>query len=114
MSLVLVPDGFLIDPSEFFPLLLHSLLWDFANKQATLWGGVLIFLIFLGIIPLLDSLIRALKDQCFRLRCQTRRYLSSRPQRSLVEQILAMSCFYRISIHLLQVGGGLEWALGWG
>ena len=55
----MVSEGFLIDPPENFPLVLHGLLWEFPNKKMT-QGGILLSL--LGIIPLLGSLRRDLKD----------------------------------------------------
>ena len=63
----MISEGFLIDPLECLPLVLHGLLWDFPNIQATQVGSFLILLIFLGIIPLLDILMRDLKDQWFSL-----------------------------------------------
>ena len=47
----LVSNVFLIDPPEILSLVLHGLLWDFPNKQVIQGGIFLIFLIFLGIIP---------------------------------------------------------------
>ena len=67
MASVMFSEGFLIGPLECLPLVLHGLLWDFPNIQATQVGSFLIFLIFLGIIPLLDILMRDLKDQWFSL-----------------------------------------------
>ena len=63
MSPGLVAEGFLIDPPECFPLFLHGLLWEFPNMQATQGDIFLTLLIFLGIISLLDSLRRDLKNQ---------------------------------------------------
>ena len=91
MSPGLVSQGLLIDPPECLPLVLHGLLWDFPNKQATQWGIFMILLSLLGITPLLDSLRIYLKGKCFRLWCQTRSSLSSHPKRSLVDHILAIS-----------------------
>ena len=68
----LVSEGFLIDTLECLPLVLHGLLWYFPNNQATKGGGVMILLIFLGIITLLDSTTMDLKEQWFILWCQTR------------------------------------------
>ena len=59
----LVSEGLLIDPPECLNLVLHGLLWEVTNKQGTQGGSFLILLIFFGIIPLLDSLVRYLKDQ---------------------------------------------------
>ena len=61
------------------------------NIQATQGGIFLILLIFLGIIPILGSLMREFKDQWFSMWCQTRSSLSSRHRRSSVEHRLAMS-----------------------
>ena len=63
MSLGLISEGFLIDPHECLHLVLHGPLWDFTNMQATQVVIFLILLIFLGIIPLLDILVRYLKEQ---------------------------------------------------
>ena len=87
----LVSEGFLIDPPEHLPLVLNGLLWEFPNKHATQGGSFLIFLSFLGIIPLLDSLRRDLKDKWFRLWCQTRTSLLSRHKRSSVDHRLSTS-----------------------
>ena len=57
----LVSEGILIDPLECLSLVLHGLLWDFSNMQDTQEGSFLILIIFLGIIPILDSLKRDLK-----------------------------------------------------
>ena len=67
MDLGLVTEGLLIDPPESFHLVLYGLFWDFPNKQATHGESFLIFLSFLGIIHLLDSLRRYLKEQWFSL-----------------------------------------------
>ena len=72
MSPGLVSEGFLIDSPGCLSLVIHGLLWDFQNRQATQGGGVLIFLRFLGIIPLLDNLRRYLKEKLFSMWCQTR------------------------------------------
>ena len=69
MTLGLVSEGFLIDPLEHLPLVLHGLLWYFPNMQATQGGSFLILMSFLGIIPLLDSLRRDFKEQRFSLWC---------------------------------------------
>ena len=61
----LVYEGFLIEPPECLPLVIHGIMWDFPNIQATQVGSFLILLIFLGIIPLLDILMRYLKEQWF-------------------------------------------------
>ena len=62
MDLGLVSEGFPIDLLQCLPLVLHGLLWDFPNIQATKGGSFLIFMSFLGITPLLDSLMRDLKE----------------------------------------------------
>ena len=61
MTLGLVSTGFLMDPPDRLPLVLHGLLWDFPNIQATQGGGFWRFMRFLDIIPLLDNLSRDLK-----------------------------------------------------
>ena len=91
MAPVMVYGGFLIDPPECLPLVLHGPLWDFPNKKATQGGSILIFLSFLGIISLLESLGKYFKDQWFILWCQTRISLSSHPKGSLVYHSLAVS-----------------------
>ena len=58
--------------------------------QETQGESFMIFMRFLGIIPLLDILRKDLKYQWISLWCQTRIPLSSFPQRSLVNYILAM------------------------
>ena len=58
--------------------------------QETQGESFMILLRFLGIIPLLDILRKDLKYQWLSLWCQTRIPLSSFPQRSLVNYILAM------------------------
>ena len=63
----LVSEGFLINPLDFLTLVLNGILWDFTNIQATQGWNFLIFMIFLGITPLLDSLIRDMKEQWFSL-----------------------------------------------
>ena len=60
------------------------------NHTGDTGGGGLTFLIFLGIVSLLDSLWRNFKEQYFRFWCQTRIYLSPYPQRSLVDHSLSM------------------------
>ena len=67
MSPGLVSKSFLIHLPDCFYLVLHGLLWGFTNRQATQGGGVLTLLVFLGIIPLLESLRRYLKEQWFSL-----------------------------------------------
>ena len=92
MTLGLVSEGFLIDPLEHLPLVLHGLLWYFPNKQVTGGGsGGLILLSFIGNTPFLDSLRRDLKGQWFSLCCQTRSSLSSRTRSSYVEHSFAIS-----------------------
>ena len=91
----LVSEGFLIYPTEIFTLVLHVLLQELPNSQATQGGSFLICLSFLGIIPLLDNLRRNLKEQCFILWCQTMSYLSSCTKMSLVDHILATYSFVR-------------------
>ena len=86
----LVSKVLLIDPPELLSLVLHGLLWYFSNKQATQGVSFLIFLVFLGIFPLLDSLIRGFKEHWFNMWCQSRISLSPRPQRSLVDHSLDM------------------------
>ena len=71
----LVSKGLLIDLPERLPLVLHGLLWDFTKKKVTQGGSFLIFMIFLGINPLLDIMRRNLKEQWFILWCQTRIFL---------------------------------------
>ena len=75
MASGLVSEVFLIELPKNLPLVIHGLLWDFTNKQATQGGSFLILLILLGIITLLDSLRRDLKEKWFSLWCQTRIYL---------------------------------------
>ena len=58
----LVSEGFLIELPEILPLLLHGLLSGFPKRQATQGGSFMVFLIFLGAIPLLDSLRRDFKE----------------------------------------------------
>ena len=65
MALGLVSKVFLIDPIECMPLVIHGLLWYFPDVQLTQGGSFLIFLSFMGIILLLDSLMRDLKDKWF-------------------------------------------------
>ena len=76
---------------ECLPLVLNGLLWYFQNMQVTQGGRFLIILRFMGIILLLDSLMSYLKEQWFRMWCQTRISLPSLPIRSLVEHSLDMS-----------------------
>ena len=88
----MVSKGFLIDPPECFPLVFRGLLWYFPNKKLTQGGGGgMILMRSLGIIPILDSLRSYLNEQWFRLWCQTRSSLSSRPKRSSVDHSLDMS-----------------------
>ena len=87
----LVSKGFLIDPPDHLPLVLHGLFWYFPNRQATQGGGGMILMSFLGIIPLLDSMRSCLKYQWLSLWFQTRISLLSCPKRSSVDQILSMS-----------------------
>ena len=67
MAPVLVSDGFLVDPHECLPGLSFSLWYSmgyFGNLQICRLhkvGGVMILLIFLGIIPLFGSMRRDLK-----------------------------------------------------
>ena len=91
MELGLVSKDSLIDLLDYLPLVLHGLLWDFPNKQATKGGSFLVLLSFLGIISLLDSMRRNLKEHWFILWCQTRISLSSHLKRSSV----AMSSLVR-------------------
>ena len=91
MATGVVSEGLLVDPPKCLPLVLHGLLWEFTNKQATQGWSFLILLSFLGIITLLDSPRRDLKEQCFSLWCQTRGSLLSRPKTSLFDHSLAMS-----------------------
>ena len=87
----MISNDFLINPPERLPLVLHGLLLGFPNIQATQEGSFLNFLSFLGIILLLDIMIRDLKEQRFSLWCQTRIALSSCPKSSSVDHRLAMS-----------------------
>ena len=57
----LVSEVFLIYPPECLPWVLHGLLSDFPNKQATQGRSFLVLLIFLGIIPLFYSMEKDLK-----------------------------------------------------
>ena len=84
MDLSMVYEGFLIEPPECLTLVLHGLLWDFKNSQATQGGSFITLLVFLGIIIILYSLRRQLKVQCFILWCQTKIYLFSHSKMSLV------------------------------
>ena len=95
IALGLVSEGFLIDQLEFLPLVFHGLLWDFPNMQATLWRSFLILLSFLGSIPLLDSMMRGMKEQWFSVCYQNRISLLSRSRTSLVDHSLAMSSLVR-------------------
>ena len=65
MDLGLVSEGLLVDPPECLPLVLYGFLWDFPNKKATHMASFMILMSFIGIIALLDSLTRDLKDQWF-------------------------------------------------
>ena len=56
MDLGLVSEEFLIDPPKFLPLVLHDLLWDFPNSQATKEGSFLKIMNLLGVITLLGNL----------------------------------------------------------
>ena len=91
MASGLVSEAFLVNLLECLPLVLHRLLWEFPNLQATQGGSFLISLSFHGIIPLLDSLMRYLKEKLFSLWFQTRISLSSRTRISSVEHSLDMS-----------------------
>ena len=59
----LVSEVFLINPPERLPLILHGLLWDFSNSQATLGGSFPTLWILLGIIPFFDHLRGYLKEK---------------------------------------------------
>ena len=61
----LFSEGFLVDPFGCLPLVLHGLLWDFTNIQATQGGSFMIFLVLLVIIPLFGSIMRDSKEQWF-------------------------------------------------
>ena len=87
----LVSEGFPIDSPENFTLVLHVLLWYFSNIQAKKGESFLIFLIFLGIIPILDITRRDLKEQWLNLWCQTRISLSPYTKMTSDDQILAIS-----------------------
>ena len=50
----MVYEGFLMDPTDNLTLVLHGLLWELSNRQATQGGSFLTFLRFLGISLLLD------------------------------------------------------------
>ena len=91
MSPGLVSEGFLIDSPGCLSLVIHGLLWEFQNRQVTKEGRVITFLIFLGIITLLDNMRRDLKEQWFSLWYQTRSSLLSCPQRSSVDHSLKIS-----------------------
>ena len=93
----LVLEGFLMDPLERLPLVLHGLLWDYPNMQATKGGNFFTLPIFLGNIPLLESPRRDLNDQWFSLWCQTRSSLSSCPRKCSVDHSLAMSSLLRFA-----------------
>ena len=93
----LVSKLFLIDPLECLPLVLHVFLWVFPNIQATQGGSFMIILIFLGIITLLNSLMRDLKEQNFILLWQTKIPLLYLPRSSSVVYILNMSFLVRPS-----------------
>ena len=54
----MVYEGFLIEHPECLTLVLHGLLWDLKNSQATQGGSFITLLVFLGIIILLYSLRR--------------------------------------------------------
>ena len=95
MALGLVSKVFLIDPIECLRLILHVILWDLSNMQSTQGGIFLILMSFLGITPLLYILMRDLNDQWFSMWFQTRRSLSSRHRRSLVDHSLDMSSLVR-------------------
>ena len=94
MSLGMVSKVFLIDPPERLPLVLHGLLWDLTNSQVSQGRIFLTMMSFLGIIPLLDNLMRYLKEQWFILWCQTKSSFLSRPKKSLVDNSLSMSFLF--------------------
>ena len=91
IALGLVSESFLIDPPECLTLVIHGLLWDFPNIQATQGGSYMVFMSFLVIIPLLGSLRGYLREKWLIMWCQTRRSLSSCPRRSSVDHSLAIS-----------------------
>ena len=65
MSPGLVLEGLLMDLTERLPLVLHGLLWDFTNSQATQGDNVFTLLRILVIIPILESLRRDLNYRWF-------------------------------------------------
>ena len=91
MAPVLVSEGFLMDPPQHLPLVLHVLLWVFPYSQATQGGLGQTFLSFLGIINLLGNLSNYLKKQWLSLWGQTRISLSYRTKGSSVDHSLDMS-----------------------
>ena len=93
----LVHEELLVDPHRFFPLALHGLLWDFPNIQSTQRGCFLELLRFLGIINLLDNIVKYLKVQCFSLWFQTRISLLSLTKISLVYHILSVTSLMSFS-----------------
>ena len=63
----MVLESFLMDPPERLPLVLHSILWDFPNMQATQGGKLFTLMRFLGIITVLEILMRDFNEKWFRL-----------------------------------------------
>ena len=61
MALCLSSEVLLIHPNLFFPLLLHDFLWDLPNIQANQGSLFLTLLIFLVVMPLLDSIMGVFK-----------------------------------------------------
>ena len=51
----LVSKGFLMDPPDHLPLVIHGLLWELSNRQAKQGGIFLTLLSLLGIRPLLET-----------------------------------------------------------
>ena len=91
MAMGLIYEDFLINPHRCLPLVFHGLLRGLPNIQAMQGGSSLDLLRFLGIIPLLDNLMRYLKVKWFRMLFQTRISVSYRPKRSSVEDDFVIS-----------------------
>ena len=87
----MVSESLLVDITGCLPLVLRDLLWYLSNRQETHWGEVLTFMVFLGVITILDHVRQYLKVQWFSLWFQAKISLLSHIKKSSIDHSLAIS-----------------------